>query len=284
MAPRRIPPRPAPQPPLIPPSKGIELLQHQIEAGKKLISEQFVDENVYGAWANTSENYLSKAFGEGHSNIYDFRSAGRISSVPYNAPPEWWGAMRCEGIQSKVIRLESYLDILRTEQELAESESNLRLAVEKPTESASRKVFVVHGHDETVRETCARFLEKLSLEPIILHEKPNAGRTIIEKFHDYADVGFAVILLTGDDKGAPKKADASSLNLRARQNVILELGFFIAKLGRSKVCALYENGVELPSDYSGVLFVPLDSSGAWRFQLGREIKASGIEVDLNKVI
>jgi len=284
MATRRIPPKPIPQSPSISPSKGIELLQRQIEAGKKLIGEQLVDENSYGAWVNTSENYLKKAFGEGHSNIDDFKRAGRISSVPYDASPEWWAAMRCEGVQAKVIRLESYLDILRTEQELAKSESNLGAALEAPIESASRKVFVVHGHNEAVRETCARFLEKLGLEPIILHEKPNAGRTIIEKFHDYADVGFAVILLTGDDKGALKDSDLASLQLRARQNVILELGFFIAKLGRARVCALYENGVELPSDYNGVIFVPLDSSGAWRFQLGRELKASGIDVDLNKVV
>ena len=282
MASRKPPTKSSTQPPTISPAKGIELIKRQIEAGKNLLSKEYLDDNDYGAWRNTSENFLTKAFGENHPNLEDFQDAGRIWSAPFNAPDEWWHQQRKEGVQAKLVRLESYLDILNAEMELAEPTASMAIPT---TSSASlRKVFVVHEHNETVRETCARFLEKLGLEPIILHEQPNAGRTIIEKFQDHSDVGFAVILLTGDDKGAPKDADASSLKLRARQNVILELGFFIARLGRSKVCPLYESGVELPSDYNGVVFVPLDSAGAWRFQLARELKASGIDVDLNKAI
>jgi predicted nucleotide-binding protein len=71
------------------------------------------------------------------------------------------------------------------------------------------------------------------------------------------------------------------LELRARQNVILELGFFLGRIDRKRVCALSEDGVEIPSDYDGVLFIPLDSSGAWKLDLAKEIKASGLPVDLN---
>ena len=99
----------------------------------------------------------------------------------------------------------------------------------------------------------ARFLEKLDLEPIILHEKPNAGRTVIEKFSDYADVQFAVVLLTADDLGKPHDSHQEA-QLRARQNVILELGYFLGKLGRARVCALYESGVELRATIKRVLF------------------------------
>src|ERR1035438_6975181 len=66
----------------------------------------------------------------------------------------------------------------------------------------TKKVFVVHGHDDEAKEKVARFLERLKLEPIILHEQPNEGRTVIEKFEVFADVGFAVVLLTPDDVGA----------------------------------------------------------------------------------
>jgi len=281
---RKNPPKPVPQPPSVSPAKGIELLGRQIAMGKKLLAEQYLDADSYGAWQNTAENFLIKAFGENSPNIEDFQGAGRIWSAPLNAPDQWWNQMRREGLQSKLVRLDSYLEILNAELELEESDIKPISATTTPIQSASRKVFVVHGRNEITRETCARLLEKLELEPIILHEKPNVGRTIIEKFHDYSDVGFAVILLTGDDRGGPKDADVTSLKLRARQNVIMELGFFIAKLGRPKVCALYEAGVELPSDYDGVLFVPLDSHGAWRFHLGQELKASGIDVDLNKIV
>ena len=84
----------------------------------------------------------------------------------------------------------------------------------------TRRVFLVHGHDGGTRESVARFLEKLHLECVILHEEPNKGRTIIEKFEDYADVGFAVVLLTPDDRGGVSDGAFESQSRRARQNVL----------------------------------------------------------------
>jgi predicted nucleotide-binding protein len=131
-----------------------------------------------------------------------------------------------------------------------------------------------------VKESVARFLEKLGLTPVILHEQPNAGKTVIEKFEAHSDVGFAVVLLTPDDLGG-SASSPDKLNHRARQNVILELGYFIGKLGRAKVCALHKGGVEIPSDIHGVLYVPYDAGNGWRLSLASEIKAAGIAVDLN---
>ncbi len=147
----------------------------------------------------------------------------------------------------------------------------------------SSKVFVIHGRDDGVKQTVARFLETLGLEPVILHEQANLGRTIIEKFQDHADVGFAVALLTPDDVGAIKE-EGANLNPRARQNVIFEFGYFIGKLGRERVCALVKSDVEKPSDYDGVLYIPLDDSGGWKMRLIRELKTAGFEVDANKAI
>ena len=146
----------------------------------------------------------------------------------------------------------------------------------------SRRVFVVHGHDEEAKQSVARCLEKLELKAIILHEHPSQGRTIIEKFEDYADVGFAVVLWTPDDVGAAKD-DIDNLKPRARQNVVFELGFFVGSLGRQRVCALHKGDVEIPSDFAGVLWVSMDPGGAWRFALGQEMKAAGLDVDLNKL-
>jgi predicted nucleotide-binding protein len=126
-------------------------------------------------------------------------------------------------------------------------------------------------------------LEKVDLKVTILHELPNEGRTIIEKFVDSSDVGFAVILLTGDDRGGVKTASFEDQKLRARQNVIFELGYFTANLGRGQVCAIYEDEVEIPSDYQGVVFIRYDEAGGWKLRLANELQAAGIPVDKNKI-
>jgi len=152
-----------------------------------------------------------------------------------------------------------------------------------PKPKNTKKVFIVHGRNDALKNSAARFLTRLNLEPVILHEQPNKGRTIIEKFFDHSDVGFAVVLLTPDDKGGSADGALESLRFRARQNVIMELGFFLGRLGRERVAAIYDNEVEMPSDYSGVLFLPYDDAGAWQFPLAKEIRAAGIAVDLNRL-
>ncbi len=143
------------------------------------------------------------------------------------------------------------------------------------------KVFVVHGHDEGAREAVARFLERLGIRPIILHEQASQGRTVIEKVEAHSEVGFAVILLTPDDEGCVKGGTPKP---RARQNVLLELGYFIGHLGRSHVCALKRGEVEIPSDFAGVVAEPFDDGGAWKQKLATELEAADFQIDWNKVM
>jgi predicted nucleotide-binding protein len=151
------------------------------------------------------------------------------------------------------------------------------------TRSSSRRVFIAHGHDEAAKQTVARFLEHVALQPIILHEQPDAGRTIIEKFETESEVSFAVVLLTPDDMGYMNGGHPAP-RPRARQNVVFELGFFVGRLGRGRVTALYKEGVEIPSDYRGVAFTKMDDQYAWKMILARELKQAGIKIDLNKAI
>jgi len=147
----------------------------------------------------------------------------------------------------------------------------------------SRRVFVVHGHDEGAKNSVAYVLGKLQLEPVILHEQASGGRTLLEKLMHYTDeVAFAAVILTPDDVGA-SRALPSDLKPRARQNVILELGLLIGKLGRGRVCALVKGDVERPSDIAGVVYVDMDDRGAWKSELGRELRNAQIEIDLNRL-
>lgn len=154
--------------------------------------------------------------------------------------------------------------------------------VVKLVREKSKRIFIVHGHDVAVRESVARFLERIDLEVVILHEQANQGRTIIEKVEANSDVGFAVVLLTPDDEGRALGQDR--LEPRARQNVLLELGYFIARLGRANVCALKRGNVEIPSDFAGVVWTSMDDNGGWKSELAKELKAAGYEIDWNKVM
>jgi len=107
--------------------------------------------------------------------------------------------------------------------------------------------------------------------------------TVIEKLERHADVRFAVVLLTPDDEGR-SLADAAGARPRARQNVILELGYFTGRLGRRAVCALHRGALELPSDYLGVVYVAIDEGGGWQLKLAKELRAAGFPIDMNKAI
>jgi predicted nucleotide-binding protein len=186
-----------------------------------------------------------------------------------------------EDVDDKVHRLESIAE--RLELIPLSDDVTVRLEASASVPASTTRVFVVHGHDEAIREGVARFLERLELEPVILHEQANEGMTVIEKLERHSDVRFAVVLLTPDDEGRSVAVDGLLLP-RARQNVVLELGYFTAKLGRKAVCALHRGSLELPSDYLGVVYVPIDEGGGWHLRLAKELKAAGFPVDMNKAL
>lgn len=178
-------------------------------------------------------------------------------------------------------RLESIVDRLELYPESRPNTTSEPGRKARPLDN--NRVFVVHGHDDAARETLARFLQRLGLDPVILHEKATGGRTIIEKLERYSDVSFAVVLLTPDDLGAEKQ-EAADLKPRARQNVIMELGFFLGTLGRHHVCALYKGPLDLPSDYIGVGYVHMDDGAGWKLELARELKEAGFAIDMNRAL
>jgi predicted nucleotide-binding protein len=157
-----------------------------------------------------------------------------------------------------------------------DSDENSSVATEVVEEKLSRKIFVVHGRDEGVREMVARFLERAKFDPIVLLEQANAGMTIIEKIEAHSNVQVAVVLLTPDDEGGLK---GGSQMPRVRQNVLLELGYFVGKTGRQKTIAFMKGEVDVPTDFAGVVWTPLDEHGAWKQRLLKELSAMGFVVD-----
>ncbi|WP_347250450.1 nucleotide-binding protein [Zoogloea sp.] len=161
-------------------------------------------------------------------------------------------------------------------------------AKESPrTAKYTRDVFIVHGHDSELKTELARFLERLEFNPIILHEQPERGQTIIQKLDfESSKVGFAFVLHTPDDQGC-KKGTSETLVDRSRQNVVFEHGLFVGRYGSCRVCAIVRAGVELPSDLSGVVYKYIPAGGniqSIALDIVRELRAADYDVDANKIM
>ena len=152
--------------------------------------------------------------------------------------------------------------------------------------SLSNRVFVVHGHDESLKNEVERFLHEVGLQPVVLHRQPDQGQTVIEKFEQHGDVGYAIVLLTPDDvaysvsqRELPEAQ--RTIELRARPNVLFEFGYFVGRLGRPRVCCLYKGSVTIPSDLNGLVYKSVtDSFESQAFALVRELKAAGYSLIL----
>ena len=151
--------------------------------------------------------------------------------------------------------------------------------------TGGRKVFVVYGHDEIARTQLEAMLRRWDLDPIILDQQASSGQTIIEKLEEYgADVGYAIVLATPDDEG--KAVNEESYKFRVRQNVVLELGMFLAKLGRNKVAILLkeDKNFEKPSDIQGLIYIPFQNKvDEVAINLIRELSRQGINIDSGRI-
>ena len=257
----------------IDPVQGMHLLVEQNTKARELLNSPITAKD-FDSWVLLTENYLKKAFGPDSDNVSRVLDHTRHFFISLDHDENWWAEDRADRLKSIVAANESLITVLETEVKLS-----ITTKLDPAPNILLHRVFVVHGHDDAVLYQTARLLENLKLDAVVLREQPNQGRTVIEKFEDYSDVAFAVVPLTPDDVGGKS---GSELQGRARQNVIFELGYFIAKLGRERVCALYLPTVEIPSDYP-VLYVPFDDKGSWRFELAKEMKAAGLTINMDLI-
>lgn len=237
-----------------------DLIRGQIAKGEE-IGRSF-HERAAVSWDAENRTILERLF-TGVEEV-------QYSNETWSDDPQEARILRIEWLESLRDRLRHYDLTLE-----ARGVARAPIAGREAARSRTTKVFVIHGHDEAAKLDVARTLEHLELVPIVLHEQPDRGNSVLEKFEAHADVGYAVALLTPDD--------ACGAGRRARQNVILELGYFLGALGRGNVRALYKPGVELPSDLHGWLYTEMDAAGAWKLLLARELRAAGFDVDLNRL-
>lgn len=282
----------------------LEKLGHQIDLGKDLIesgSNEMIPLELHG-WTKVVSSYvedkeyeslrskytlwndynveLLKASFDKPDNDYlsSYKSAGSyISGFRQKSKT----MILREGIGRKIENLQGIFNKI----ELIPSTPDIVSFMEKESKQnvLTNKVFIVHGHDSNTRNEAELLMKQLGLDPVVLFKKVNEGDTIIEKLlRESKDAAFAIVLYTKCDEG--KAVEEADLKPRARQNVVFEHGLMCGLLGRKRVVALVEEGVEIPGDLSGVVYIPLDAAKRWQLDVAREMKASGMQVDLNKLM
>lgn len=249
-----------------------EKLKGIIDEIDVLIENKVTSSNPeFKAWHLKAERFLTRYFGDNSLEHQKFKDTKFTLIFLFGNTPKSEFIEKCKtALISTKVMFQTYLE---------EMEEGITQNQTTQSNFGFDKVFIVHGHDGELKQSVARIIEKQGIEAIILSEQANKGRTIIEKFEDYSDVGGAICLFTADDYGRAKKDDID--NIRARQNVVLETGYFMGKLGRDHVVLLADKGIDMPSDLSGVVYT---DTASWKFDLLKELNAMGYKVDLNKLL
>lgn len=261
-----------------------ERLADRIEKGRELVarqigsSEQFKGvQDDYYKWTEFNTLLLKQIFtNDSLSDEYSYWGFGSVNVNP--SLGEEIRELR-DSISKKCRRLDSIME--RLELIPLAGAALTATQLRSPSSTKSNKVFIVHGHDEIAKTSLEVFVRENGLEPVVLHRQADQGQTIIEKFERHSDVGYAFILLTPDEiaylRGEESRPDSErSKELRARPNVIFEFGYFVGKLGRSRVCCLHTGGVSLPSDVSGMIYKAYSKSiEEVAYSIIKDLKAAG---------
>ena len=227
----------------------------------------FRGNDEYETWETKTGIFLKDKFGE-KSPIYK-----RFSDIIFYSLYSSGFTRAC---RDALPTIEGYLEDMEEDMKDTPANNSLDTSTHS-TNTDFSQIFIVHGHDGEKKEAIARLIEQQGIHPIILSDEVNSGATIIEKIEKHANVGAAICIFSPDDIGKSKKENVEQD--RARQNVVLETGYFMGRLGRDRVIILSNGDLEFPSDLQGIVY----TGAEWKIKVLKELRNIGFDVSLDKL-
>lgn len=248
---------------LLPPEKAVELLERQMALGEALARRRSFTDADHQEWTTQTKECLNKTYGSRAPEVAAFASEGMSFYSSDEIDREWLDKERVRLLRNQLMQLRALVQGLVN---LCDMEGTAPAIMPTPT----RQILLVHGHDEPLLRQTQSFLQGLGQVVVVLRDNVDGGLGVIETFEASAStVGFAMVLLPADE--------------RSRQNSLFELGYLGAKLGRHRVCAVYQRGTELASKAPGVAYLEFDGGGEWRPKLAEALKNAGLPVEVRSV-
>ena len=252
-------------------------IQDLIERAERLQNSKITDP-AFKSWRNDSIRFLQKVFGEESHEAHTFENITFfITYITYDIFRDGWKEHILnekynfkKGLRTAIFYLKNFESEILHDVDIEEREQN-DLNNSSHKESHKKNILIVHGRNDGVKDKVANFISKLGIEPIILNEQLNRGRTLLEKLEEYSDIKAAIIILTNEDTG--NYSGDSEYEKKARENLIFEAGYFLGKLGKHNMIVIAEQGVILPSVLEGYTYFTMDMEEKWKEDLAKKLKS-----------
>ena len=141
----------------------------------------------------------------------------------------------------------------------------------KTTQMENKNVFIVYGRDENLLNEVKLLVTQLGLKPILISNEPDKGRSIFGKIKDSVNkCCYSIVLWTPDDVGS-LATETEKIQFRARENVLIELGYVVAKLGEENVTIIKKGNPNIPTDIQGLALI-LREESEWKNHLYKNLK------------
>lgn len=256
---------------------GEELYNRQVETQADLKRNK----DDYYSWTRYNSEYLKKAFNKEQNEYrksYDDTDSFFFGSIGLRKSP----LQDLKSLKDKINHKVCILKKIRAKTDLMNI-SVLKSGVFKKhvVESNKSQIFIVPGQDVVARDKVTSFIESLDLEVIILEDQAFSNQTLLEKIEANSNAKFAIIIYTPSQKDE-KLLENGNVKLKAQQNKIFEHGFLMGKIGKSNVCALVNENIEMPNDISGAAYISMDKTDLWCYTLARELKKAGYTINMKK--